>query len=350
MSTLVFVVTHNPDLVNDEYKVSLWYILQSVVFYFLASFAYSALYRRKGVWRLWKALLPWKVSGYIGTFWAINYVGILVAGPYLPSSIQTIFAQCQTIIVYVVNFSVFHNKLRSYHHAIIGAIIGFNLSTAWSGGFETSQTAAFSFMWCVIFMCNALAAGFSNNLLEAFFVVSRADGDDEGEMKGGYDIRDYVLAINAIAGIWSLVASVGLIFIAALAYKADFVEMVFKDWTSFQSLDAQLYILGMGISSWLYTILAYFIIAKTTALWMTVASTVGIICQLVFLSSSTAGIYQSVPNTSGWINNAILCVLAVVYAYGQPNKDDPENLRRISDSFIGEYYKEGIRDSFDGDG
>jgi len=80
MAVMVFVVTHDPDLQNDEYKVSLWYIVQSFVFYFLCSYVYTAWYSGKSAWRLWAALLPFRLSGVIGIFWAINYVCILVAG------------------------------------------------------------------------------------------------------------------------------------------------------------------------------------------------------------------------------------------------------------------------------
>jgi len=280
----------------------------------------------------------------IGIFWAINYVCILVAGSYLPNAIQTIFGQAQLIIVYCVNFLIFHNDLKWYQHGIIGSIITFNLATAWGGGFQSSESGFFLFLWCVIFIVNALAAGLANNLLEALFVVARVDIKNPKNLIGEYTIQDYILGINAVAGIYSLIFCVPLIVIPALAYQKDFVTMVFLDWSSFTSTDGQLFIFAMGVTSWLFTIVSYFIIAETTALWMTVASQIGTIVQIIFLAYIPSTLYQSKPDLSGWINNAILCSISVLYAYGQPNKE--ETVQFIADSFIGKYYKKGLEISF----
>jgi len=276
------------------------------------------------------------------TVWAINYVCILVAGPYLPNAIQTLFAQSQTVIVYLVNYLIFHNELLWYHHAIIGSIITFNLATAWGGGFESTQSPGFVVLWSLIFIINALAAGLANNLLEAFFVAARVKNKPK-ELRGNYDLLDYVLAINAIAGVWSLVTSIFLFFIPLLAYRSNFKDQVFLTWDSFTSLDGQLFILSMGLSSWIYTILSYVIIAKTTALWMTVASQIATIFQLVFLAYIPWSTYRSVPTLTLWINNIIVSVISVIYSVGQPDKE--QNVHLISQSIIGKLYEKAFEES-----
>lgn len=135
MAVLVYIVTHDASLKNDEYKVSIWYMLQSIVFYGVVSRVYTGA----RVCALWRALLPWRMTGRIGACWGINYVCILVAGSYMPNAIQAIFGQCQTVIVYIVNFHVFRNPLEWYHHAIVGSIVTFNLATAWGGTFTSDQ-------------------------------------------------------------------------------------------------------------------------------------------------------------------------------------------------------------------
>jgi len=341
MGILVFIVTHNPALMNDEYKVSIWYIIQSLIFYLMISLGYT----RNRAFRLWKELLPWRMSGLIGSFWAINYVCILVAGPYLPNAIQTLFAQSQTVIVYLVNYLIFHNELLWYHHAIIGSIITFNLATSWGGGFESTQSPGFVILWSLIFIINALAAGLANNLLEAFFVAARVQNKPKhpGQLRGNYDLLDYVLAINAIAGVWSLVTSIVLVFIPLLAYRSSFKDQVFLTWDSFTSVDGQLFIFSMGLTSWIYTIISYVIIAKTTALWMTVASQIATIFQLVFLAYIPWSSYRSVPTLTLWINNIIVSVISVIYSVGQPDKE--QNVHLINQSIIGKYYTQAFEKS-----
>jgi len=340
MSTLVFIVTHCPSLKRDEYKVSIWYIFQSFVFYSIC----SILYTGTKVINLWQGLIPFKVSGIIGICWGINYVCILVAGPYLPNAIQTIFAQSQLVVVYLVNFLIFKNKLFWYHHFIIGCILMINLATAWGGGFDSSSPAGFVILWSIIFMVNAFAAGFANNLLEALFVVSRKNLNNPYPLHGEFSIKDYILAINAVSGFWSLVAAIFLFFIPLLAYRTEFVDIVFLDWSSFVAMDGQLFILGMGLSSWIYTILSYFILAETTALWMTVVGQFAVIAQLLFLANVNDPNYRSIPSLSDWINNALLCLLCILYSIGQPEKKD--SINNISSCFIGRYYANGIAQSF----
>jgi hypothetical protein len=91
MAILVFIVTHHPALQNDEYKVSVWYVVQSFIFYFIV----SALWTGSRAGALWARLLNPRVSGIIGAAWAINYVCILMAGPYMPNALQAIFSQMQ---------------------------------------------------------------------------------------------------------------------------------------------------------------------------------------------------------------------------------------------------------------
>lgn len=348
MAIFVYVVTHNPHLEKDEYKVSIWYIIQSSVFYFLCSLCYTG---RRSFW-LWRRLLNWRISGLIGACWAINYVCILVAGPYLPNAIQTIFSQGQLVIVYMVNYLVFKNKLSWYHHAIIGSIITFNLATAWSGGFSSSQSGIILVVWCVIFMVNSLAAGLANNLLEALFecledsdpLIPSSNGvKKEVTLIGGYNIKDYIFAINAVAGVWSLIAAIALFFIPLLAYRDNFVHQVFYDWSSFFSVEGQICVLIMGLFSWVYTILSYYLLNKTTALWMTVASQIAVIAQLIILAKVNNPNYQSVPSLSDWINNGIICTVCLVYAFGQPEK----NSLKIKESILGRFYKSAVERVFD---
>jgi len=138
------------------------------------------------------------------------------AGSYLPNAIQAIFSQCQTIIVYLVNARIFGSPMHWWHHTIIGAIIAVNLATIWDGFEPDGQqvTGLLLVLLSLVFMCNALAAGFANNLLEAFFVAAQRDpSNGRAVYRGGYSVKDYVLAINAVAGLWSLVGGLALAFI-----------------------------------------------------------------------------------------------------------------------------------------
>ncbi len=63
---------------------------------------------------------------------------------------------------------------------------------------------------------------------------------------------------------------------------------------------------------WLYTICAYFVIAHTSALWMTVAGQAATIGMLYVLSTPLAGDYQSPLSLSMWINNIILSLISAV--------------------------------------
>ncbi len=80
----------------DEYKVAFEYTIMSSVFYGIISLAYTSrtLGFRRACVLLWR-LLHFRVSGIIGLAWGVNYFAILVAGPYLPNAVQTIFAQAR---------------------------------------------------------------------------------------------------------------------------------------------------------------------------------------------------------------------------------------------------------------
>lgn len=116
------------------------------------------------------------------------------------------------------------------------------------------------------------------------------------------------------------------------------MSRIFLDWSSFTNRRAQVYILIMGISSWLYTILSYWVLAEVNALWMTVTGNTATILSLVALSLPAAGDYQSVPNVTGWANNGLMCLISALYGYGQPKKDNA----RILSSRIGRYYQDGF--------
>jgi len=96
----------------------------------------------------------------------------------------------------------------------------------------------------------------------------------------------------------------------------------------------------MGLSSWLYTILNYFVISKSSALWTTVTQNAAVMGQVAFLSRPIAGSYQSVPATGDWINNSLLCTLSALYSVRQPNKEQVTS--QIADSPIGRYYSAGF--------
>jgi hypothetical protein len=88
-----------------------------------------------------------------------------------------ILAVLQTVVVYIVNFWLYKNKLHFGTSTVIGAVIAFNIASALPGGFTPSQDVSPGILvvWCIVFMVNALAAGLANNLLEAFFIASRED-------------------------------------------------------------------------------------------------------------------------------------------------------------------------------
>jgi len=226
---------------------------------------------------------------------------------------------------------------------IVGAIVGVNLATAWGSGFspDVAVSPGLLVVWCFVFMLNAVAGGFALNLVEAIFVVARRDPSQHSPLKGDYNIQDYVLAVNAMIGLWSFFAGIPLFFIACLAYQGDVGTQVFLDWSSFTSPSGQLYIFIMGLASWLYTALAYFVISKSNALWTTVTQNTVVICQIAFLSQPIAGIYQSIPATSDWINNALLCTISALYALGQPEKE--KNIHKIKQSWIGQMYEKAFQ-------
>lgn len=183
---------------------------------------------------------------YIGACWCLNYVCILVAGAYLPNPVQAIFSQASTVATYVISTRVYKHELRPYHHMIIGVIVTVNLSTAWGGNFEAlpgAPTGALLFLWCIVFVVNSLAGGAANNLLEAFFMAVKLNGDKCAT----FTKWDYILAINAMAGVWSVIVSLPLIVLAWAAYGDDTVTRVFSDWSSFASADGQKYVFLMGI-------------------------------------------------------------------------------------------------------
>jgi hypothetical protein len=153
---------------------------------------------------------------------------------------------------------------------------------------------------------------------------------------------DYILAINAVAGVWSLVfCIVPLFLLNLLAFWNDLPSVassVIVDWSSFASPDGQGLVFGMGILSWVYTIISYYIITETTALWMTMASSLGVLLQLGILAAPSMGPYQSPPDATGWFVNVALCVLTVAYVYHQSEATDGDVYR----SRIGQYYARGM--------
>jgi hypothetical protein len=138
------------------------------------------------------------------------------------------------------------------------------------------------------------------------------------------------------------VSAVGLFFIPLLAYRGDFVHQVFYDWSSFTSANGQICILIMGLFSWIFTILSYYLLSRTTALWMTVASQIAVIAQLILLAKIDDPTYRSVPSLGDWINNSIICVISLLYAIGEPGKDSV----RIRISILGSYYKRAVEHVF----
>ena len=100
-------------------------------------------------------------------------------------------------------------------------------------------------------------------------------------------------------------------------------------------------------SSWIYTILSYDIITKSSALWMTVASQIAIICQIAFLGSrTTAGIYYSHADQVAWISNGVLCAMSIAYTLNQPDPEKPEIQKGIVSSVIGKYYNDAVQAVF----
>ena len=123
---------------------------------------------------------------------------------------QTIFGQMSTTVVYFFNFAVFKARLRWYHHTIVGAILALNLGTAWGGGFESSERGLVLALWCFLFMANAVGSGLANNFVEALLAAaevrgeggSRAGGGEQHVMAGGYTLEEYILGVNAAAGVF----------------------------------------------------------------------------------------------------------------------------------------------------
>lgn len=253
MGISVYVVTHHKALEKDMYKVSVWYMMQSIVFYLFGSAIVTGRrLMRAGlpftdIFMFWWTLAKPSVSGWIGACWGLNYVCILVAGTYLPNAIQTIFGQASTVMVYIISVQVYRHTLQGHHHFIVGVIVTLNLATAFGGSFTVSDagnvTGGRLVFWCLVFLVNSLAGGLANNLLEAFFRVVKDDKD----RCGTFDRWDYNLGINACAGLWSLVITIPLFLLAWAAYGDEVWERVFRDWSSFHSGSGQMFIAIMGI-------------------------------------------------------------------------------------------------------
>ncbi len=74
---------------------------------------------------------------------------------------------------------------------------------------------------------------------------------DARPMRGGYNMLDFVFAMNGVMCVWSIVSLVPLFSVAALAYGSDVGQQVFGDWSALSS-NAQWYVFGMGACAWAY--------------------------------------------------------------------------------------------------
>src|SRR5690606_31313669 len=109
--------------------------------------------------------------------------------------------------------------------------IGLNVTVAIGGEYNSSQPTSTLVLWCFIFIVYALAGGLTLNLLEAFYVAVRDSKEDSNNLKGNFNIWDYILAINATISVWALLFSIPLIVIAYFSYHENFIHQIFYDWT-----------------------------------------------------------------------------------------------------------------------
>ena len=335
MTTPVYIVNHNPHLKHDAYKVSLVYSLLSILFFTVLSVFAS---RGDAFELIWKLLHP-KISLPIGICVGLNCVCLLLAGPYLPSPIQAIFSEAQLVTVYLVNLH-FGNKPFGYQHAIVGFIIGINLSTIWNEGrFHSSLSGWILSIWCLVYLLNSLALGMANTLMEVLlevFVVLRDDAvpllvphsnnnNVSAITRSKYSIWEFIFAIGVAVNIWAFVTSIPLSLLAWLAYGDDFKQHVFLDWSTFNWKDMK-WVLIMGVASWIYTVVSYYMIKKTTALWVTVSSQLATIVKLIIFATITDPTYRFAPSVGGWISNSLVCFASLLYLMGSPQKHREEIL------------------------
>lgn len=140
-----------------------------------------------------------------------------------------------------------------------------------------------------------------------------------------------------------MVAGVFLFVVPWIAYEGKVWDRVFHDWSSFSVPDAQAYILIMGIGSWLFTILSYALIARVNALWMTVASQLGVILQLVIMESAIVRgtTFYSPVTVTDWVINVLISAISLLYIIGQP-EDSPAP---IVASSLGQFYVRALAEA-----
>lgn len=384
MGSLVFVVTHHPALSTDEYKVAIWMGIQYTLGYAVMGFVYTSWYRKKRLWPLLKLVgfptfgnmvYSVRVGGLIGCLWSFNYVCILVAGPFIPNAMQTVFAQLQMVVTYLVNFKLYKNPLHYSQHLIIGLFVGVSLGSGvfvqGSGlfsvpGLSTGKTV----LWCLVYLLNSLAAGTATNCVEALMEAARDDHaitvpatpeHPQGKhaprdvVHRGYDELDFILAINVVSGIWMVAFDIIPLFgIAWLSYGNDVWSQVFTNWTAMGSGSGQLYIFLLSLSSWVYTTASYYALVQIDALFVAVVIAICNVGQVAIFNNQSlvTGVYYSEATIVQWEVNAVAAVLSIAYALWprlafvdgrlRITDADPDKNERVRTSIVGRFYETAL--------
>jgi len=302
-------------------------------------------------------LLSFKKVGIIGAFWAMNYTFILISAPFIPNTLQVVLAQVQVVLIAIIDRSYLGIQLNWLKILfILGNILG-NLVALVGNVKESAYSTYTTLFWSIVFMFNSLAGGAATLYSESLMKIQYGDfrrehpsidginasllpGNDDEDHDGpledeitNLDPREKlrkVCEINFGANAWSLVFclfGIKLSYLATPDFSVIFDTIIFTDKRAW-------FWVGMLFSSFIYTTCSYYLTWQQSALFSTMASSLGSFLQAFFVSFAFFGDYQDAPTPI----KIVSVVVVTLSSLGYTLKEDKRNYKVLRSSYLGKMY------------
>ena len=170
---ILFVVMAGEEYPDYGYPFAVGLAIFSVIIYFLMYVLSCLYYNEQFSWNLFPNNQITNKDKFniifIGIFWGINYVFVLVSNPYVPGLIQIILNETNLIIIFLIS-KYWNKKDHNCFHGIsvlivlIGGIAHI-LGNAFLSNNE--QSKKYSFLWEIAFFVGTVSIALANIITES---------------------------------------------------------------------------------------------------------------------------------------------------------------------------------------